>query len=217
MLMNKVVKTLPAVLRRCVTALKNDCRGLAAVEFAFILPLMLVMFFGTVELSSGVAVNRKVTLMARTLSDLTSQSLALADSDLKDFFSASIGIMTPYDPTQTKATLSEIYVDANKVAKIQWSKAATIAAGATQATLANSDRTNGQNVTPIVPSGLLIPNTYLIFSEVKYTYVPAVGYVVAKTGIPLSDVAYTRPRQSDCVVYPAPAAGAQPQCGVPVS
>ena len=39
-----------------------------------IVPLMLVMFFGTVEFSSGVAVDRKVTLMARTLSDLTSQN-----------------------------------------------------------------------------------------------------------------------------------------------
>ena len=54
--------------------LSADRRGIAAIEFAVIVPLMLVMFFGTVEFSSGVAVDRKVTLMARTLSDLTSQS-----------------------------------------------------------------------------------------------------------------------------------------------
>ena len=53
--------------------LSQDCRGVAAIEFAMIVPIMLVMFFGTVEFSSGVAVDRKVTLMARTLSDLTSQ------------------------------------------------------------------------------------------------------------------------------------------------
>ena len=47
---------------------------IAAIEFALIVPLMLVLFFGTVEFSSGVAVDRKVTLMARTLSDLTSQN-----------------------------------------------------------------------------------------------------------------------------------------------
>ena len=52
-------------------------RGMAATEFAMIVPMMLVMLFGTIEVSSGVAVNRKVTLVARTLSDLTSQSRGL--------------------------------------------------------------------------------------------------------------------------------------------
>ena len=57
---------------------------------------MLVMFFGVVEFSSGVAVDRKVTLMARTLSDLTSQSTSVADTDMTNFFAASNAIMTPY-------------------------------------------------------------------------------------------------------------------------
>jgi len=44
----------------------RDRRGIAATEFAVIVPIMLVLFFGTVEFSSGVAVDRKVTLIART-------------------------------------------------------------------------------------------------------------------------------------------------------
>lgn len=190
----------------------RDRRGLAAVEFAFVLPLMLVMFFGTVEFSSGVAVDRKVTLMARTLSDLTSQSPSVADTDLTNFFSASVGIMTPYDPSPTKATLSEIYVDTTSVAKIKWSKAATMASGATQATLTTSTRNVGDNVTNIVPSALLVPGTYLIFSEISYVYKPTIGYVMAKSGVSLSDVSYTRPRQSLCVIYPTPTTGALPNC-----
>ena len=66
--------------RLSVLDLIEDRRGLAAIEFAMIVPIMLVMFFGTVELSSGVAVDRKVTLVARTLSDLTSQSSSVADT-----------------------------------------------------------------------------------------------------------------------------------------
>ena len=54
-----------------------------------IVPIMLVMFFGTVEFSSGVAVDRKVTMMARTLSDLTSQGTTVTDSDLTNFFAAA--------------------------------------------------------------------------------------------------------------------------------
>ena len=89
----------------------RDRSGIAATEFAVIVPVMLVMFFGTVEFSSGVAVDRKVTLMARTLSDLTSQSTAVSDTDLTGFFAASKGIMTPYSSTPTQSTISELYVD----------------------------------------------------------------------------------------------------------
>ena len=119
-----------------------DCRGVAATEFAMIVPLMLVMFFGTVEFSSGVAVDRKVTLVARTLSDLTSQSTSVTDTDLSNFFAASIGIMTPYSATPTKSTITESIRRLRRriKAKVQWSKAATISCGAAQVVLATSSR-----------------------------------------------------------------------------
>jgi Flp pilus assembly protein TadG len=186
--------------RRSLRNLACDNSGIAAIEFAVIVPIMLVMFFGTVEFSSGVAVDRKVTLVARTLSDLTSQSsTAVDDTSLQNVFTASIAILTPYSATPTQATLSEIYVDSSMNAKIQWSKAATIASGATQATLVTSSHAAGDTVT--VPAGLLVPKTYLIFSEVSYLYKPTIGYVMAKAGVNLSDVAYTRPRQVTCVIY----------------
>ena len=164
---------------------------------------MLVAFFGTVEFCSAVAVDRKVTLIARTLSDLTSQAaVAIDDNYLQNIFTASISIMAPYDASPTTATLSEVYVDVNRNATITWSKAATIGnSNATQATLATSTRHAGDNVTTVVPSQLLVAKTYLIFSEIGYSYVPTIGYVMAKTGVQLSDVSYTRPRQQTCVVY----------------
>src|SRR3984885_6736538 len=79
---------------RSAVRLVEDGRGNAAVEFAVIVPVMLVMFFGTVEFSSGVAVDRKVTLMARTLSDLTSQSTSVATTDLTNFQELGAAIMT---------------------------------------------------------------------------------------------------------------------------
>ncbi|KJC48075.1 pilus assembly protein TadG [Bradyrhizobium sp. LTSP849] len=162
-----------------------DGSGLAATEFAVIVPLMLVMFFGTVEFSSGVAIDRKVTLMARTLSDLTSQSTSVADTDMTNFFAASTAIMTPYSATPVTATISELYVDSTQTAHVQWSKGSV-------------PRTQKSSVS--IPTTLAIAGTYLIFSEVSYTYTPSVGYVL-KNAITLSDVSYTRPRQSTCVYY----------------
>src|SRR6266700_4788357 len=175
--------------RRDAAALVADSRGLAAIEFAFILPVMLVMFFGTIEFSSAIAIDRKVTLMARTLSDLTSQALSVVDTDIDNFRAASTGIMTPYPTTSLNSTITELFVDPNTLAaRVQWSRG-------------SAPRTTGATVT--IPSSLAIAGTYLIFSEVNYLYVPTVGYVMAKAGITMSDFAYTRPRQSTCVFYPA--------------
>jgi Flp pilus assembly protein TadG len=182
-------------IRGSAAALRRDTRGLAATEFAMIVPLMLVMLFGTIDVSSGVAVDRKVTLVARTLSDLTSQSKAVGDSDLTNFFAASYGIMWPYPSAPVRATISELYIDpATSTARVQWSKGAV---------------PRGTGTTVDIPSGLIgrnssgtvLPNQYLIFSEVSYLYQPIVGYVMSKAGVTLSDTAYTRPRQLACVHY----------------
>jgi len=191
----KPMSSIWSCIRISAAALRYDSRGVAATEFAMIVPLMLVMLFGTVEVSSGVAVNRKVTLVARTLSDLTSQSTAVGDTDMTNFFAASYGIMWPYPSSPIKATISELYIDpATSVARVQWSKG-------------SYPRASGSPVT--VPSGLIgkdssgntIANQYLIFSEVSYLYQPITGYVMSSAGVTLSDTAYTRPRQSICVFY----------------
>jgi Flp pilus assembly protein TadG len=186
-------------LRRCAARLSKDCSGLAATEFVMIVPVMLTMFFGMVEFSSGVAVDRKVTLVARTLSDLTSQSTTVTDTDLSNFFAASIGILTPYSASPTQSTLTELYVDPTTLkAKVQWSKASTFnSSGAV--VLATSSHLPSDIIA--IPPALAVAGTYLIWSEVSYKYVPAVGYVMAKAGVTLSDLTYTRPRQSSCVMY----------------
>ena len=175
-------------LRNSAVALRRDCRGLAAVEFALVIPLMLVMFFGTNEFSTGVAVDRKVTLMARTLSDLTSQNLTVTDTQFTNFFNASKAIMSPYATTPLLATITELYVDpATLVARVQWSKGST-------------PRTAGTSVT--IPTALQVGGTYLIYSEVNYKFIPSVAWFINKTnGITLTDFSYTRPRQSTCVMY----------------
>lgn len=186
--------------RSALSGFAADTHALAATEFAVIVPLMLVTFFGTVEISSGVAIDRKVTLIARTLSDLTSQSTTLDSDGMKDTFTASISVVMPYDAALVKGTISEIWIDADSIATVKWSKAGTIASGATQATLATSARKAGDNVTAMIPSTLLVPSTYLIFGEASYTYKPTIGYVL-KSDINLSDHSYTRPRQVACIPF----------------
>ena len=192
--------------RRLLRNLVHDCSGIAATEFAVIVPVMLLMFFGVLEFSSGVAVDRKVTLVARTLTDLTSQSISVSDADLTNFTITGKAILTPYPATPLQSTITELWIDPSTGnARVQWSKGTAPRA---------------QSSVVAIPSDLIVKDStgkviagqYLIFSEVSYLYVPAVGYVMAKSGINLSDVAYTRPRQTSCVIYPTPTGGVWPSC-----
>lgn len=211
----KVVPTswIKLCMPRSVMEMFGDCRGIAATEFAVIVPIMLVMFFGTVEFSSGVAVDRKITIFARAVSDITSQAQAtnpqyavITDTGLQNAFTSGLKILQPYLQSSTNsanAIVSEIYVDSTGVAKIQWSRAATLPPTALQATLVTSSRNPGDVVTSIVPPTLLQRQTYLIFSEVKYLFTPAFDYgnLMGGAGVTLSDFAYSAPRQATCVVY----------------
>jgi Flp pilus assembly protein TadG len=179
-------------MRRSACDLSRDASGVAAIEFAVIVPIMLVLFFGTVEYSRAVAVDRKVTLMARALSDLTSQNTSVTTNQLSNIFNAGIGILSPYSATPVNARIMELYIDPNLVVKTIW----TATSGTTPPT-----------GTVSVPTALKIAGTYLIYSEVSYQYLPIVDFVMPTAGKTLNDLTFTRPRQSLCVFNPPPSSG----------
>jgi Flp pilus assembly protein TadG len=172
-------------LSRHLRGLIRDQRGVSAVEFAMLLPLMITLYLGTVEISQGVGIDRKVTLTTRTVADLASQVSSINNADMTNLLNASAAVIAPYDTTKLKATVSEITIDSNGTAKIVWSD-----------TLNGTKRTVGSTVT--LPAALNVANTSLIWSEVSYSYKPTIGYVVTGT-LNLSDQIYMRPRISDTV------------------
>ena len=176
---------------RMLTRFSRDVRGMAAVEFAIILPMILVIFFGTIEVSTGVAVDRKVTVLTRALSDLVSQATTVDNTDLANAFAVGEAIMTPYASTPIRAIISQVYIDpTTHTGKVKWSKA-------------SNDTARACNSTVTVPDGLKIDGTYLIMSEVNYNFTPVVDFKIGGTPptFALGDTTFTRPRQSPSVTY----------------
>jgi Flp pilus assembly protein TadG len=172
--------------------LARDQRGVSAVEFAMLLPLMLTLYLGTVEVSRGVGIDRKVTLTTRTVADLASQVQSISNSDMTNLLNASAAVIMPYDTTPLMVKVSEVTIDANGVAKVVWSDA-----------LNTTKESVGSTVT--LPAALNVASTSLIWSEVSYAYQPPIGkQILVYLGLPsgtinLSDQIYMRPRLSDTV------------------
>ena len=188
--------------RQFVARFVRDKRGVAAVEFAFIVPLMLVLLFGMIDTSSAVAFDRKVTIAARTISDLVSQATQVKDADLENYFALGAVVMTPYTVTSTtlKQKITAVNIDATQKAKVAWSKVASVTSGVANVA-DDTDTPTDMVVTSRIPPNLLVANTQLIWSEVTYNFTPITGYVMGTAVIPLSEQTFTRPRQSAKVDY----------------
>jgi Flp pilus assembly protein TadG len=179
------MKTTRLTLSQHLARLCCDQHGVSAVEFAMLLPLMLTLYLGAVEISQAVGIDRKVTLTSRTLADLASQVSSIASPDMSNILNASSAVIAPYDASKLKVTVSEVTIDANGNATIAWS-----------CTLGGTAHSVGSSVT--LPAALNVANTALLWGEAAYTYTPAIGYVV--TGpLNLSDQIYMRPRLSNTV------------------
>lgn len=181
-------------LRCQAESLRRDDSGIAALEFAMIVPLLLLMLFGITDVANYFAVDRKTSQVAQMISDLTSRYTAVQESDITNFFTIAGAMVTPYDKTQMKATIHQIYLDPNsKTAKVVWSRG-------------NAPLT--KNTVYSVPAGLVgkdasgnwLANQYLIVGDVKYNYVPTIGWVLSKAGVLASELAFTKPRQMTCVM-----------------
>jgi Flp pilus assembly protein TadG len=167
----------------------RDQRGASVVEFALLLPLMVTLYLGTVEISSGIAVDRKLTLTARTVADLVSQVSTINNAAMNDIMAASTAVMYPYSTNTLKVTVTSVKIDANSKATVDWSDSFN-----------GTPRATGSTVT--VPAALLVPNTWLIWSEVEYLYKPTIGYVLTGS-LTLRDQLYMAPRISSSVTRTA--------------
>ncbi|MBZ0138218.1 MAG: pilus assembly protein [Pseudorhodoplanes sp.] len=176
-----IMKLLPRRLQR----LARDERGVSAVEFAMLLPLMVTLYLGGVEVSQGISIDRKVTLTARTVADLVSQVASINNSGMSNVLQASSAVLSPYPVDKAKVRVTLVKIDNNSNATVEWSDS-----------LNGSARAKGSSVT--LPGALLVPNTSMVWGEVEYAYKPTVGYVVTGT-MTLKDQIFMRPRLSDTI------------------
>ncbi|MGE5536476.1 MAG: TadE/TadG family type IV pilus assembly protein, partial [Acidobacteriota bacterium] len=104
------------------TRFSRDARGISAVEFALLLPIMVALYLGGVELTDGLSVQRKVTLTANALVNLAGQTTSITTSDMTNILDAASAVMYPYPSANLTATLTCISIDpSTQQATVRWS------------------------------------------------------------------------------------------------
>jgi len=191
------IRSIASCLHRPVRRFAGDQRATSAIEFGLVLPLMLALWFGAVELSEGIAINRKVTIVARTIADLASQQTLNIDAGtMTNLMNATSAVMAPFPASVNSAAglrvvVSQIKIDANSTVTVSWSHAnqygTALTAGAPFTTL---------------PTPFKIANSYVILGTAEYDYTTSfIGRWVLSRNLTLKDQMYMAPRQLKCIQY----------------
>ncbi|MGH6993798.1 MAG: TadE/TadG family type IV pilus assembly protein, partial [Caulobacteraceae bacterium] len=166
--------------------LAAKCTGAAAaVEFALIAPVLILMYFGVAELTQGLICQRRVAHTADTIGDLVAQGSTTSQAEMSDIMTVGQTILAPFPTAPLDMRVSSITESAQGVTTVDWS----FASGMT--TLAK-----GAVVAP--PSTAISPGQSVIMSEVQYAYTSPVHYVMPQI-TNFAYVYYLHPRVSDSV------------------
>lgn len=177
--------------------------GLAAVEFAFILPVMLVLFFGVVEISMALGAKASVTSVASTAADLIAQESTVTTTDEQNVFNAASAILYPHPTSQTvngqtssllKIVISSIVYDSKHPTTsglVAWSDSST---GTGARSLGSSYTYPADAINPGNTSNLVDAGGSIILVEVTYNYSSPTSQTVAGSWTMTSSF-ITRPRQ----------------------
>jgi Flp pilus assembly protein TadG len=163
----------------------RDKSAVSALEFALILPIMVTLYLGCVELGDALTINRKVTHVTSALADLVTQANTITNTDMKNILDASAAIIVPYSTGLLTIKVSGVTLDALGKGKVTWSDARN-----TTALTVNSAIT--------IPAAVATPNTFIVTADVHYTYTPTIGYIMTGS-FDMNDKFYLRPRLKDTV------------------
>lgn len=184
------------MIMRFLNRWRRDNRGVSAVEFAFIAPILILAYFGVAELCGAMLQQRKANHVASEVGDLVSQCQTLNLSDFANFWSIGNTLMYPLSTSTLSMQLTSITADSTgTVFKVGWTSHST---GSTIPTYSP-----GQTLSNSAWIGLIPANGSIIMSQSKDTYNSPVS-IVMKNAMTFSSTFYLTPRQ--VTIIPTPTA-----------
>ena len=153
-----------------------------------IAPLLLLLYFGSVEATQGFMAQQKVTHTASAIADLVAQDSSVTPAQINDIFAVGNAVMYPYSTTGLKLRVSSLAADANGNVTVAWSEGSGLTA-----------RANGSAVT--VPGNVITAGGSAIMGESQYTYSSVFGQVLPQPVV-FNETYYVQPRVTTSVACP---------------
>jgi Flp pilus assembly protein TadG len=181
--------------------------GLAAVEFALVLPLVLLLLLGCFEVPRFVLIYQRIARTAHSVSDLVAQAdEPITTAQMQDIFKAGKVIMSPYDViADGRIYVSSINNPGGAGVKLTWQTDNGGAVGT--ASKLGTPPTNPATPPPApqnLPAAITpLSNEEVLVAEVYYNYKPIFTNLIY-SGTQLYVVAYTRPRNKNLNTKPNP-------------
>ena len=190
------------------TMYKNT-EGTAAVEFAILLPVLLLLVVGVIEVLMAVTFDRKVSRTAAAIGDLISRSQSLSNTDMEDLRVAIRQQMAPFFDAPVTVTLGVVNI-VNERPQTVWSwsndGSDTWPAGSDPGIFDFSHEINGNQQ-------IAVNGQYYVLSRVQMEYQPILGDLFAQVSamigpdlkglgrISLSETYAFLPRIAQCVEF----------------
>ena len=167
---------------RLFSRLASDQRGVAAVEFALLAPILIFFYFGLAEFCQGYMAQKRMGHVAAMVADMVAQEEVTSSVKVDDVFAIGGLIMKPFSTLALKQRVSSVTRTLG-VAKVDWSRGDGMTA-----------RVVGSTIT--LPTDLIADGESVIVSEATYDYDSPVDYIMP--GITqFSHIYYLRPRTVD--------------------
>ena len=110
-------------LGRSAGRLAGDKRGVSAIEFVLIFPLLVGLLAGTVDFGQALMVSRKMDQIVGTLGDMVSQKSAWTTTDLDAIITGTAVIIQPFANTNLQIQMAVLDVATNLSTKVKWARA----------------------------------------------------------------------------------------------
>jgi Flp pilus assembly protein TadG len=159
-------------------------KGSAALEFAIIAPMMIMLLFGSVDLLDVLNANKRVQNVAASLADVVARDTAISADERDGLWAAIDVLMFPTGADDVDVRISSIMIESSSTARVVWSSGHGMDARSAGTTISG------------LPAAMMRQGTSVILAETSFQYESPLGFLLPD-GVTLTHEAYRRSRLVD--------------------
>lgn len=198
--------------RRFGAGFMRGRRGVAAVEFAILCPILVGMLLGSIEITHRLWAAGKINDVASVIGDLISQEETLDDTKFRKVLVAGPLLLDPYDAATLKIEITSAIScykngNTNTTPKffVTWSRGQRWSTGPGGSAPVGSTIPGPYAVNSVFPEQptdlALDQGDTVIFTKATFSYKPDVHYYLSSAPTPITRTSYFQPRKTTRIPY----------------